>query len=86
MATSAVFLQIEPSHDCEYDSLEIYDGSRKVDSKRIAKLCGTTSLPQVVVSRESSVLIRFHSDFSVNFKGFRLDYTQSGGFENVRFH
>lgn len=70
-------LKLETSHDCEYDSLEVYNGERKVDSRRIAKLCGST-LPQVLVSQGSTLFLRFHSDFSVNFEGFRLEFTQSG--------
>ncbi|EDO44398.1 predicted protein [Nematostella vectensis] len=70
-------LQVETSHECEYDSLEVYNGDRAVESQRIAKLCGS-SVPHDIVSRGSTLLLRFHSDFSVNERGFRLLFTRSG--------
>ena len=71
------FYQVEGSVNCEFDSLEIYNGERKETSNQETKLCGD-GVPGPIVSTGSRLLLRFHSDFSVSFKGFKLEFTKSG--------
>ena len=54
---------------CSYDYVEIRDGGLPT-SPLLNKLCGTKR-NQFVVSRGSVVYVRFRSDGSANFKGFR---------------
>ena len=68
---------METGHGCDFDSVEIYDGGKQRRHNRIAKLCGR-QLPQQFRSAGPKLLIRFHSDFSVGKKGFKLQYQISG--------
>ncbi|KAJ7371369.1 hypothetical protein OS493_025831 [Desmophyllum pertusum] len=72
-----VDFEVEPSHNCEYDSLEVYNGQTQESANQVAKLCGN-QLPDPIVSRGPQLFLRFHSDFSVGFKGFKLQFTTSG--------
>jgi hypothetical protein len=55
------------------DLLHIYDGTSQFNSKRIGVYCGTY-LPANVYSSGTSLLLVFESDFSVQDKGFMIDY------------
>lgn len=68
---------METSNNCEYDSLEIYNGETRQSANQVAKLCGS-GLPDPIVSSGPHLFLRFHSDFSVAFKGFKLEFTKSG--------
>ena len=68
---------MEVSNNCEYDALEIYNGERRERTNQVAKLCGD-GVPGPIVSAGSRLLLRFYSDFSVSFKGFKLEFTKSG--------
>ena len=69
--------KVETSHECEYDSLEVYNGLSQDDTQRLSKLCGS-HLPSQIVSSGPELLVRFHSDFSVGFQGFKLQFERSG--------
>ena len=62
---------METSHNCEYDSLEVYNGATKEPRNRVAKLCGS-QLPDPITSTGNEMILRFHSDSSVALKGFKL--------------
>ena len=68
---------METSHSCEYDSLEVYNGATKEPRNRVAKLCGS-QLPDPITSTGNEMILRFHSDFSVGFKGFKLQFASTG--------
>lgn len=68
---------METSHNCEYDSLEVYNGATKEPRNRVAKLCGS-QLPDPITSTGNEMILRFHSDFSVAFKGFKLQFASTG--------
>ena len=68
---------MEASHNCEYDSLEVYNGATKELRNRVAKLCGS-ELPDPILSTGNEMILRFHSDFSVAYKGFKLQFASTG--------
>jgi len=57
--------------------LEIYNGVTRESTNLVNKLCGD-GVPDPIVSTGSQLLLRFHSDFSVSYKGFKLEFTKSG--------
>ncbi|XP_078540816.1 embryonic protein UVS.2-like [Lissotriton helveticus] len=64
---------VEPDSSCSFDSLSIFDGA-KITSPLIGKYCGSKLVPPVT-STGSSLLLQFHSDDSLNMKGFQATYT-----------
>ena len=68
---------METSNNCEYDSLEVYNGATKEPRNRVAKLCGS-QIPDPIMSTGNEMILRFHSDFSVAFKGFKLQFASTG--------
>ncbi|XP_078542156.1 embryonic protein UVS.2-like [Lissotriton helveticus] len=66
-------IALEPNPTCNADSLSIFDGA-KTTSPLIGKYC--KSMPVApVTSTGSSLLLQFHSDGSLNMKGFQATYT-----------
>ncbi|XP_053305215.1 astacin-like metalloendopeptidase [Spea bombifrons] len=61
---------LESSKRCIYDYLSIYDGS---GSSGPVRYCGTRKIP-VLVSSGSWILMRFHTDKSVQSMGFEVKY------------
>jgi len=57
--------------------LEIYNGETRDSGNLVAKLCGD-ELPDPIVSSGPKLFLRFHSDFSVSYKGFKLEFSKSG--------
>ena len=55
-----------------YDYIEVYDGNEELSDK-LGKFCGTTK-PSPFVSSGNELLLKFHSDDTVNWKGFRAVY------------
>ena len=70
-------LQLETSQDCIYDYLEIYDGESDTANK-LDKLCGSET-PDTMESSGPQLFLRFHSDSSGEFKGFKLRYVKKAG-------
>jgi len=62
--------QIEAHASCAYDWLQVVDGDGSV---LLDKTCGDTK-PGKITSKTKSLKIKFFSDSSVNFKGFRAEY------------
>ncbi|XP_056401906.1 embryonic protein UVS.2-like [Hyla sarda] len=65
-------IETEPS--CAYDYLAVFDGPY-ITSPLIGKYCSV--IPPPLVSTGSYMLIRFHSDSSVQMRGFQATYTVS---------
>lgn len=65
-------LSIESSDKCDYDSLEI-----KLYGTELAgpKFCGVHQMPDPIVYQGQSLVIRFLSDSSENYAGFKINYT-----------
>ena len=61
---------LEPHTSCEYDWVSVTDGD---GSTLLAKTCGT-SKPAKITSKTNVASIKFHSDTSVNAKGFRAEW------------
>ncbi|XP_020662303.3 cubilin [Pogona vitticeps] len=64
-------IDIEGLYNCHFDKLKVYDGPN-THSRLIATYCGTA--PSSFTSSGSSVTLQFISDFSVNGRGFLLDW------------
>jgi len=63
---------IEPHKDCDYDYLEIRDGAHGY-SPVLARYCGP-NYPPVITSSESHIWMRFRSDDTIEYAGFRAVY------------
>ncbi|XP_013391987.1 tolloid-like protein 2 isoform X2 [Lingula anatina] len=68
--------ELEGGTNCEYDYLEAYDGETS-DSDRHSRMCGN-SIPEAIRSTGNHMLLKFHSDSSVNRAGFRIRYEIDG--------
>ncbi|KAM3920451.1 embryonic protein UVS.2-like [Leptodactylus fuscus] len=62
---------VESEATCSYDYLAVFDGPN-VSSRLMGKYCSVT--PPVLVSTGNVMLIRFHSDDSVQLRGFQATY------------
>uniref|UniRef100_A0A5S6R2C3 Metalloendopeptidase n=1 Tax=Trichuris muris TaxID=70415 RepID=A0A5S6R2C3_TRIMR len=69
--------EIEPHQDCAYDRIELYDGS-SIDSPSLGKYCGPKA-PEKITSSKNELYMFFHSDSSVQRKGFQAHYTSVCG-------
>ncbi|KAM9299702.1 embryonic protein UVS.2-like [Gastrophryne carolinensis] len=63
---------VEPKSTCIFDYVLAYDGA-KTTSPLIGRYCGKTSLPSFT-STGNNLLVQFHSDDSVQLKGFLAKY------------
>ena len=63
---------LETSSNCEYDRVDIYDGSDDT-APLIRTLCGS-SLPGTITASGNVVLVSFLSDDSITGPGFRIRY------------
>uniref|UniRef100_A0A669E0J6 Cubilin n=1 Tax=Oreochromis niloticus TaxID=8128 RepID=A0A669E0J6_ORENI len=66
---------VESHTDCQFDYLEIRNGST-ADSPLIGKFCGST-LPSPVFPQSNQLYLRFKSDFSYSRDGFDATWTSS---------
>lgn len=64
--------EMEPSDNCKFDRLEIRDGSYGY-SPIMDKYCGK-HFPPLIRSSGSSLWLRFQSDDSIEYTGFRAKY------------
>ncbi|KAG8515901.1 Cubilin, partial [Galemys pyrenaicus] len=64
-------LDIEATHNCFYDKLQVYDGLG-IHSRLIGTYCGTQT--ESFTSTRNSLTFQFSSDSSVNGKGFLLEW------------
>lgn len=69
---SSIHFDVEPDANCDYDYLNIYDGSSN-SAKLIGKFCGGSDVE--VVSSSRYLYLEFHSDDSNEFTGFKFKYS-----------
>ncbi|KAG5835270.1 hypothetical protein ANANG_G00271770 [Anguilla anguilla] len=67
--------EIEEEADCGYDYMELFDGP-DTKAPRLGRYCGSGP-PEEIYSAGDSILIKFHSDDTINKKGFHLRYTST---------
>ncbi|XP_056258852.1 bone morphogenetic protein 1-like isoform X4 [Seriola aureovittata] len=67
--------EIEEEADCGYDYVELYDGA-DIKSPRLGRYCGSGA-PEEVFSAGDAIVLKFHSDDSINKKGFHVRYTST---------
>ncbi|XP_022193782.1 neuropilin and tolloid-like protein 2 [Nilaparvata lugens] len=65
---------VEPSEDCRFDYLEVRDGAHGY-STRIGLFCGH-DFPPVLTSSDRYLWLRFHSDETIEYTGFKAVYSQ----------
>ncbi|KAH0620870.1 hypothetical protein JD844_021727 [Phrynosoma platyrhinos] len=63
--------ELEKNEDCTYDSVTVYENV--VKENEIARSCGF-AVPAPVLSSSSTMLIRFHSDETETFGGFKAKF------------
>lgn len=66
--------EIEDESDCGYDNVEVFDGKLDTDPG-LGRFCGS-KIPAEIVSSGQSLLVRFKSDDTINWKGFSATYEQ----------
>ncbi|XP_077177997.1 ovochymase-2 isoform X2 [Paroedura picta] len=64
--------KLEENKDCTYDSVTVYENISM--EREIARSCGF-AIPAPVLSSSSTMLIRFHSDETETFGGFRATFS-----------
>lgn len=63
---------VEPNPGCYLDHVEVYEGNAMTDSMRKARLCGNlTRIAPAVSIQTNKALVRFVTDNSMHYKGFR---------------
>ncbi|KAJ6665110.1 hypothetical protein lerEdw1_005341 [Lerista edwardsae] len=65
------YFELEENEDCTYDSVAVYENV--AEEKEIARSCGF-AIPAPVLSSSSTMLIRFHSDETETFGGFKAKF------------
>ncbi len=65
--------EIEPHQDCNYDKLQLYDGS-SVSAPLMGTYCGPKA-PEKALTNGNELFMYFESDGSVQRRGFKLRYT-----------
>ncbi|XP_040577951.1 cubilin [Lepeophtheirus salmonis] len=73
---------IENGWDCSFDFVEVRDGGNE-DAPLIGRYCGT-SIPSDIQSLSNQLFVRFKSDHSMEYEGFRAQFeTVCGGIFNA---
>lgn len=67
------YFHLEPSAKCEYDFLEVRDGAHGYSDLK-GRYCGK-EFPPIITSKDRYLWLRFHSDETVQYEGFRAVYT-----------
>lgn len=68
---------MEGGNKCKYDYLEVSNGETRDSANQVAKLCGT-ELPKPITSSGPHLFLKFRSDSSMAFKGFKLRFSKTG--------
>uniref|UniRef100_H2ZHT2 Metalloendopeptidase n=1 Tax=Ciona savignyi TaxID=51511 RepID=H2ZHT2_CIOSA len=70
--------EVEEETDCSYDFVEVFDGSTD-SAVRFGRFCGDEAInaPSTIFSSGDSILVRFHSDDTINKKGFQASYSST---------
>uniref|UniRef100_A0A8C5J866 Metalloendopeptidase n=1 Tax=Junco hyemalis TaxID=40217 RepID=A0A8C5J866_JUNHY len=64
--------EVEEEADCGYDYVELFDGHDKT-AVRLGRFCGSGP-PEEIYSAGESLLLHFHTDDTINKKGFHIRY------------
>lgn len=69
-------LEIEDHHNCFFDYLEIFNINKHGEIVQQSHLCGTRGLSNEVVAatKADTLTLRFHSDSTYTYRGFKLRY------------
>ncbi|XP_011372341.1 tolloid-like protein 2 [Pteropus vampyrus] len=67
--------EVEEEADCGYDYMEAFDGYDST-APRLGRFCGSGPLEEIY-SAGDSLMIRFHTDDTINKKGFQARYTST---------
>nr|XP_060497050.1 tolloid-like protein 2 [Panthera onca] len=67
--------EVEEEADCGYDYMEAYDGYDST-APRLGRFCGSGPLEEIY-SAGDSLMIQFHTDDTINKKGFHARYTST---------
>ncbi|XP_004625741.1 tolloid-like protein 2 [Octodon degus] len=67
--------EVEEEADCGYDYMEAFDGYDS-SAPRLGRFCGSGPLEELY-SAGDSLMIRFHTDDTINKKGFHARYTST---------
>uniref|UniRef100_A0A8C1CLA0 Metalloendopeptidase n=1 Tax=Cyprinus carpio carpio TaxID=630221 RepID=A0A8C1CLA0_CYPCA len=67
--------ETEEEADCGYDYVELFDGA-DVKAPRLGRYCGSGP-PEEIYSAGDAIVIQFHSDDTINKKGFHVRYTST---------
>ncbi|XP_036871674.2 tolloid-like protein 2 [Manis javanica] len=67
--------EVEEEADCGYDYMEAYDGYDST-APRLGRFCGSGPLEEIY-SAGDSLMIQFHTDDTINKKGFHAQYTST---------
>nr|XP_039268068.1 cubilin-like [Styela clava] len=73
---------VEHHSDCQYDTLEVYNGLNIEEDFRIAQLCNAANPPQIpmhVTSSSSLMTVRFITDALVSGRGFHASFEEKAG-------
>uniref|UniRef100_H2ZHT6 Metalloendopeptidase n=1 Tax=Ciona savignyi TaxID=51511 RepID=H2ZHT6_CIOSA len=68
--------EVEEETDCSYDFVEVFDGSTD-SAVRFGRFCGDEAKINVILLHTYSILVRFHSDDTINKKGFQASYSST---------
>lgn len=74
--------KLEDSTDCRYDYLEVRDGQHGY-ANLLGNFCGT-NFPPEITSKTRYLWLRFHSDESIEGKGFRAVWSMIPRQTNIR--
>ncbi|KAM6401986.1 tolloid-like protein 1 isoform 2-T2 [Pluvialis apricaria] len=64
--------EVEEEADCGYDYVELFDGHDKT-AVRLGRFCGSGP-PEEIYSAGEALLLHFHTDDTINKKGFHIRY------------
>lgn len=67
-----ISFQLESSSSCQFDALEVRDGAL-TSSDLLGKFCGSV-IPEPIESSSSTVTLKFRSDGSGQYRGFKIEF------------
>ena len=67
-------INIEPSDDCAYDTIKLYDGAYNNTESLLIAICTNDVTIDHVVTSGNQLLVEFQSDDSVQMQGFSIYY------------
>ncbi|XP_044150585.1 LOW QUALITY PROTEIN: cubilin [Bufo gargarizans] len=64
---------LDHSHSCQYDYVEIYDNSTDTSGNKIGRYCGR-SIPPTITSSDSTMVVLLVTDLMIGAEGFSANY------------